>query len=518
MAIGTSLGAYFESDFNHQAGIDTRDENGIDVSTRTKDQNEFTDEGIKHDDTPIPVSDKYDTPLKSEEGNTFKDWKQKNAPNDTGEDYDLQGAYKAGLTASDNGHLPDTYKKPNHPTFSDESIYHGQDGEQGGHWGIKDGKDTFTPGLSNLEHRSMGELRDYFSKVEKDATLNTPDIGDVSTAARMAVEASRKAVDALKRAQGTLPTSDADTGIEGKVYMKSPYGTITDEDIDKGMSLGMGFAGGGFHATLDGLGLLSRLGGKISTSADGIPATVHLQGEGHAALQEGPDVFQQFMASRGSRQPSNIGDDWSPAAIERRAQPTNDIINRSRYPEQDARMGFTSEQSRALDSRSTHDFEQHPLPPEQHGFNEADLMDQHAMEQFHEERVSINQRNINDVKQKFVDNPDVVKKGDISLLKDQGFSGQPGLHHFNFLSEDGVPGDLTLRLKQGGKELYVTWMGKVGGGGPNEVGRSEMKNLFRLLADQYPEAREISGFRVSGARSAVGRMGDASMKIPGRGK
>ena len=43
--------------------------------------------------------------------------------------YDLQGAWKdikAGKIKFDpnTGHLPDTYKKPNHITFSNESRYH----------------------------------------------------------------------------------------------------------------------------------------------------------------------------------------------------------------------------------------------------------------------------------------------------------------------------------------------------------------------------------------------------------
>src|SRR5690348_15736433 len=54
---------------------------------------------------------------------TFNQWKQKYAPRDSGEDYDLQGAYEAGIVPSANQHFPDTFKKPNHPTFSIESKY-----------------------------------------------------------------------------------------------------------------------------------------------------------------------------------------------------------------------------------------------------------------------------------------------------------------------------------------------------------------------------------------------------------
>jgi hypothetical protein len=67
---------------------------------------------------------RFETPLTSQEEKDFKKWKAKYAPEDSGEDYDLRGAFKAGLTPdSKTGHWPDTFKKPNHPTFSVESIY-----------------------------------------------------------------------------------------------------------------------------------------------------------------------------------------------------------------------------------------------------------------------------------------------------------------------------------------------------------------------------------------------------------
>ena len=69
------------------------------------------------------ASGPYDTPLSPPEEIGFQQWKAKNAPHDSGQDYDLRGAYKAGLTPAANGHWADTYKKPNHPTFSDQSQY-----------------------------------------------------------------------------------------------------------------------------------------------------------------------------------------------------------------------------------------------------------------------------------------------------------------------------------------------------------------------------------------------------------
>lgn len=66
----------------------------------------------------------FNTILNPQEEVQFGEWKQKFAPHDSGADYDLRGAFKSGLTPSpENGHWADTFKKPNHPTFSDQSNY-----------------------------------------------------------------------------------------------------------------------------------------------------------------------------------------------------------------------------------------------------------------------------------------------------------------------------------------------------------------------------------------------------------
>ena len=76
----------------------------------------------------------FDTPLTPEEETRFQIWKQLNAPNDSGADYDLRGAFKANLSPGANGHRSDLFKKPNHPTFSDESQYAKDSPELAGHW------------------------------------------------------------------------------------------------------------------------------------------------------------------------------------------------------------------------------------------------------------------------------------------------------------------------------------------------------------------------------------------------
>lgn len=85
---------------------------------------------------PLPQTKTYDTSLSPQEEQRFKAWKQEYAPNDSGADYDLRGAFKSGLKPdAKTGHWPDTFKKPNHPTFSNESKYAvGTDVAKAGHW------------------------------------------------------------------------------------------------------------------------------------------------------------------------------------------------------------------------------------------------------------------------------------------------------------------------------------------------------------------------------------------------
>lgn len=94
--------------------------------------------GISVDD----VAPAYETALTPREEVKFTAWKAQHAPNDSGADYDLRGAFKANMRPDvATGHWPDTYKKPNHPTFSDQSQYAKDAPERAGKW---DGE-TYVP-------------------------------------------------------------------------------------------------------------------------------------------------------------------------------------------------------------------------------------------------------------------------------------------------------------------------------------------------------------------------------------
>jgi hypothetical protein len=115
-----------------------------------------------------------ETKLSPEQEQQFIKWKAINAPHDSGEDYDLRAAFLANIQKDARGHGPDTFKKPNHPTFSDESKYNGANGERGGKWVEKDGKTYFYASPTNLKYHSVKEVQAYFKKTEPDVILVLP--------------------------------------------------------------------------------------------------------------------------------------------------------------------------------------------------------------------------------------------------------------------------------------------------------------------------------------------------------
>jgi hypothetical protein len=124
---------------------------------------------------PTDFSSKYNTPLTPAETAAYQAWLQTlpDYQRNT-RDYDMQGAFKAGLGRSGNGHFPDTFKKPNHPTFSDQSKYSGQEGYVGGKWDeLPNDRWSFTPGVSQVRNPVLDPdyVREYFARAEKGNVL-----------------------------------------------------------------------------------------------------------------------------------------------------------------------------------------------------------------------------------------------------------------------------------------------------------------------------------------------------------
>lgn len=121
---------------------------------------------------PSDYSGSHNTKLSDEEEKAYQKWAKENGREKDVVDYDLRGAWKemqSGQMSEDSrGHLGDKYKKPNHPTFSNQSIYSGK-GSSGGVWSVENGKDVFT---TTVKSKSEAEyLKQYFEKVEPNAEL-----------------------------------------------------------------------------------------------------------------------------------------------------------------------------------------------------------------------------------------------------------------------------------------------------------------------------------------------------------
>ncbi|WP_146648214.1 hypothetical protein [Labilithrix luteola] len=96
----------------------------------------------------------YNSELTSGAEKAYEAWRQRTAPWDTGRDYDLRGAYAQGLDRDGRGHLPDTFKKPNHETFSDESMYAKYAPDEAGSWDGETYKPKGPPAWLRQEQRS----------------------------------------------------------------------------------------------------------------------------------------------------------------------------------------------------------------------------------------------------------------------------------------------------------------------------------------------------------------------------
>jgi len=115
------------------------------------------------------MTDQYNTDLSPEDEARFQ-VAAKGRMRDLA-DYDLRGAFKANAMPGTPGqHGTDQFKKPSHPTFSDESQY--DTSGSGGHWGREGDQDTFTPGPANT--MKSQQLRQYFKAREPKAKLIEP--------------------------------------------------------------------------------------------------------------------------------------------------------------------------------------------------------------------------------------------------------------------------------------------------------------------------------------------------------
>ena len=120
-------------------------------------------------------SDDFNTKLTDEEELEYQQWYEDMKSQgyildgDVGYDYDFMGAFKAGFSPSEvGGHWVDTWKKPNHQTFSNESIY--AKGEYAQYAGTWDGDNFKTPDSRMMPNPEIEiALKNGFCKISINA-------------------------------------------------------------------------------------------------------------------------------------------------------------------------------------------------------------------------------------------------------------------------------------------------------------------------------------------------------------
>lgn len=113
-------------------------------------------------------TDRYNTALPTDDENRFRDWATRAKRSGDLRDYDMRGWWAENKpTGTVAGHMTDKWKKPNHPTFSNESVYSGRDGERGGVWM----GDAFYAGPSNKRYWEDKELDAYMREREPGVKL-----------------------------------------------------------------------------------------------------------------------------------------------------------------------------------------------------------------------------------------------------------------------------------------------------------------------------------------------------------
>lgn len=115
---------------------------------------------------PEDMTDNYNTPLSPAQEKRFKVWQKANPRLGNTYDYDARGFWLHGAPTASNGHGDDRWKKPNHPTFSDQSDYTAPP-TPGGHW---DGAD-YTVNPDNPRAPSKEDRDAYWKRAQEPGQL-----------------------------------------------------------------------------------------------------------------------------------------------------------------------------------------------------------------------------------------------------------------------------------------------------------------------------------------------------------
>jgi hypothetical protein len=188
------------------------------------------------------MTGRYNTQLSPADETKFQAWGAantkdgRNPANDTF-DYDMRGFWKASEgnpTFADNGHAGDAFKKPNHPSFSDQSQYSGQDGYKGGHWNdVGDGKYTFDPSSTNVGMHGLegpDGLKAYFAGPAENgvSTLNAPAAPPMDTAHFAQRQKDLAMFDAANARRQKMLADDPAAYAQQNPAVASAYKAVTD--------------------------------------------------------------------------------------------------------------------------------------------------------------------------------------------------------------------------------------------------------------------------------------------------
>jgi len=186
--------------------------------------------------TPAPQSVLRTQPPAANQGTPapadadYKAWLQKNNLRES-PDYDMKGAFTAGEQPDERGHMTDRFKKPTHPTFSDESIY-ADDKNKGGHWAqTGDGKWSFAPGPANLKNGGIERVRAYLKENDPDVTLLAPTGGKDQAPERIPASGDHPGFEPHYETPDRVP--DIKIAHDGEKYVPgsdvTPAGQFTEE-------------------------------------------------------------------------------------------------------------------------------------------------------------------------------------------------------------------------------------------------------------------------------------------------
>lgn len=540
MAIGTSSGAYYDTDFHHEAGINTDPsvDNNVVTPKETPTDDIVAPPGKVELDkatkpTLTPVSDQsrlyvspqkdYDTKLTHDEENAYQS-KYGNDPNTT-QDYDMRGYYKANPDVDPNApgtHYPDTFKKPSHPTFSDESMYHSEE-TPGGHWTKGEGDSwTFRPSTQNIRN-GLGITKEYLERSDPNVKLDLPNIEDVPHHDN--IEKSFQDLWQALKLPGDV--------YKGKIDMSSPEGIKRAVDL----TLMMSPLSAGHRGTIippEGVNTrvspdmptseaVSRVRNQPSNIGEDVSREEMLRGASNEELQakiqnydqhvmHGPlgDIHEGAPNIELERREGATArsEGRTPLSIDER--PPNNHFNQSGMtPSQvaDEYMALRSNRGSGEADRYLDNFERHAARHELNEFDthlEGNFSSSHPgyeVEDYHDP--------IKDIK-----NWDVIgSKKNMNLLENPHSSRSPFNHSFGFMTDDGKVGTLSVSELNDGKKLYVNGIFGENGSSVRDFGHKEMKALLSILMDEFPKMEKIAGFRVSGARGKVGSTGNAEMRV-----